>query len=1443
MMKFFPLVLLLLTATAPLAAQKLVVHELDPSGFPQIRLRFTAVDAAGSPVYNLTAADLSVVENGGGRIVTSLSCPPPVEPERISVGLMIDAHSHDALVKAGARRLINFLQMPKNELGMVALGDGAYVLQDFTRDRATALAAAGNIEKSPGTDLQTMFYDRYAGGIPFISGRPTRKVLVLLTDLHCPKLNINEDQLYADAARERISIYSVLLNSSDYGDLFKRIASRTGGRVFTNVTTAEQIENIFEEIVILEQYRSCEMTWNSELGCTIFDKAVVSIPSLGATTGIEYVKPFSSLILLDVSPSSIRLGSVAAGTHRDTTVTITARNRAITIDEISSSNPAFTILSPAPPLTLGPGESRDVVVRYTAADDGYAFTRIDFKTDACRDPILVLSTGRLRTAPPEQTLKLTHPNGGEEFLVGTDTVITWEGLLPDDPVRLEYSVDNGATWDLIREGASGLSYPWEAPNRPSDRCLARVTQMGGMGAPSEDVETYLDFGGYSYDIEFTPDGSRVVVGGVNSMFRVFDVETGEQVLSVTPGHANTLELSPDGLTIAIGNFKSVILFELETGKAIDTLGGHPDNILSVAFSPDGTQLASADERGQVIIWDMGTRAEITRFKPHGQMAVRQVAYHPDGLLLASIGYTGEIKITEIATGTVVRTFPSLGEGYAVAFSPDGRLIAGGGASGQMATVVWDFDTGEEIHRFFSFGTHGIEFSPDGWYLYTAGSSWSGGQIYDLSTGEKIREFPGGGSSNANDFAPSPDGYYAAIATDGGGFVTLIRLTPGETLQQDVSDNLWSIVDPRLELATIDIDMGELAVGKMKDSLVVATLCNRGNRTLDILGIDVTSGNLDDFLIMIGAGEFSLPPGACRDVTFTFMPTAVGYREARITIRSTRDTLSDTIRIHGVGISPRVEVLTAAVDFGQVPVGSSRDSLDIIILKNTGSDPITFDAVTMLGPDRDQFSVLRGAPPFTLQPNDEHRMDIRFAPVRAGRTGGRLGLSFDGPESPAVVRLYGEGVEPRLDAKDLDAISGCDRPVDTVVILTNSGRTKLTISDANIEGGEFSLQGETFPLEIWPGESDTLKIRFTPGGTGGGSGRLLLRSDAVDALDSLSEIALTGRSGTSSFTLSSQDLNLGAMPPGTPAVSTVDLTNTGSIPLSLSIPVTVDDFTIESMTPSPLQPGATAKLTVRFAGKNIDGRYTAAIHLTDQECGSSAVLRLSATVTSEQQVTATATIEAPDLAASPGEIVEVAIRLRDAHNLSAASVSGISTTLRYDASLLLPLSPTPIGTVINGERIIPLDLPVAVEADSVVARLRFRAALGRDTITSLVLESSSGVGGTVSLLEVPGRFRLTGVCVDDDPRLFFSDGMTRLKPTVPNPVRGSGVIEFEVIEDGPVRLYLNDSRGEEVEVLYEGNRTAGRESIRFDAEDLPTGIYWLTLETATRRLTREIRIVK
>ncbi len=141
--------------------------------------------------------------------------------------------------------------------------------------------------------------------------------------------------------------------------------------------------------------------------------------------------------------------------------------------------------------------------------------------------------------------------------------------------------------------------------------------------------------------------------------------------------------------------------------------------------------------------------------------------------------------------------------------------------------------------------------------------------------------------------------------------------------------------------------------------------------------------------------------------FRFRPSSIGVKTAQLLIFTQADTLRQTIR--GEGIAPALGIIDDVIDFGVVKVGTQKDTLRVITIKNIGSAPLTITSTRHAGPNDVDFTTLSGGGSFTIAQGDTARFDLRFSPKDIGRTSGRLLFDYNGVGSPATVQLYGEGV--------------------------------------------------------------------------------------------------------------------------------------------------------------------------------------------------------------------------------------------------------------------------------------------------------------------------------------------------------------------------------------------------------------------------------------------------
>ena len=189
--------------------------------------------------------------------------------------------------------------------------------------------------------------------------------------------------------------------------------------------------------------------------------------------------------------------------------------------------------------------------------------------------------------------------------------------------------------------------------------------------------------------------------------------------------------SPDGTTLAsVSGDYAVRLWDVATGTQKGTLTGHTYEVYSVSFSPDGKTLVSGSGDYTVRLWDVATGTQKGILT---ELGGGSASFSPDGETIAS-GSWGAVRLWDVATGTQKHTLTGhTGNVRNVSFSPDGKTIATGGWD--RTVYLWDVATGTQKGTLTGhiFDVRSVPFSPDGKTI-ASGSVDGTVRLWDVATG-------------------------------------------------------------------------------------------------------------------------------------------------------------------------------------------------------------------------------------------------------------------------------------------------------------------------------------------------------------------------------------------------------------------------------------------------------------------------------------------------------------------------------------------------------------------------------------------------------------------------------------------------------------------------------------------------------------------------------------
>ncbi len=197
------------------------------------------------------------------------------------------------------------------------------------------------------------------------------------------------------------------------------------------------------------------------------------------------------------------------------------------------------------------------------------------------------------------------------------TIVLWD-MMTFQPIGEPLTAHTDGVWEVVfsKNGGILVSASWDG-----SIILWDISEMKPIGAP------LIGHDGAVVSVAVSPSAPILASAGRDGMIILWDMETGEQLRPPLEGHAASVwqvEFSPDGnmlasVSCAVGTPQGncdqgeIRLWDVDTGRQIgQPFLGHQDVAWSVAFSPDGSKLASVSRDGSIVIWDVSLDSWISQ---------------------------------------------------------------------------------------------------------------------------------------------------------------------------------------------------------------------------------------------------------------------------------------------------------------------------------------------------------------------------------------------------------------------------------------------------------------------------------------------------------------------------------------------------------------------------------------------------------------------------------------------------------------------------------------------------------------------------------------------------------------------------------------------------------------------------------------------------------------
>lgn len=405
-----------------------------------------------------------------------------------------------------------------------------------------------------------------------------------------------------------------------------------------------------------------------------------------------------------------------------------------------------------------------------------------------------------------------------------------------------------------------------------------------------------------------------------------------------------------------------------------------------------------------------------------------------------------------------------------------------------------------------------------------------------------------------------------------------------------------------------------------------------------------------------------------------------------------------------------------------------------------------------------------------------------------------------------------------------------------ITIKNTGKKVLEIFDIQLLDGDnenFNLSDWSSSISIQPNQDYLLNINFTPNEPKNYNSKIIIKSNSKlnNGEDTINLFANYYRS---SLSISNEELLYSKVESNKVLKDTFLLYNNGNLIEDLLLSNSNSKLIFNNLDNSSVNINDSTRIELIYSGGLPDDIILDTLQV-QSKCE---VYKIPVSIFVKG--TNYFEIYSKNSNAKTGDIIEIPIFFSNPENLIVNVPFQVKSELVVNKNIL-----NIDNSYIEGDfRIIPISFEVNSLTTFNVLNLSARVTLGNSDTSIITFRNTEIIDNPKYYFEnTISKLKIENICEEGSIRYVEGGSTFELLPIYPNPANNLIYIEYKLIEDGYVELYLTDNEGKIIKYFINNKVSAHSKTISFNTEFLVPGVYFINLLTNNNKITRKFLLIR